>query len=103
MVEYRQEIEDPAKGKLRYLRPFIVLVPTLIVCIFNIYANIPLLDAMWRLLGTIVFFYLVGSVAQGIIRRMLLQSAKEPEEKDEETEEETEEDEENKESEEAQD
>lgn len=88
MAENTQEFEDPAKGKLRYLRPFIVLVPTLVVCIFNIVANIPLLQAMLRLLVTILFFFVIGSIAQGIVRYMMLHPGEHSEQEAEEQEEE---------------
>jgi hypothetical protein len=99
------EVEDPSKGKLRYLRPFIVLVPTLIVCIFNIVAGIAFDRSMWRLLFTVVFFYAVGTIAQKIVRKLMMdaamqaiakareeQRAAEEEDEEDEDEDETEED-----------
>ena len=50
--EQIENFEDPASGKLKYLRPIIVLVPAFIVCVYDIYAKIsflslfPALDAI---------------------------------------------------------
>ncbi len=76
MDNYNQVIEvaDPAKGKLKYVRPLIVLVPTLIMCIYNIRTGVPFQSAMWRLLFTILLFYAVGTVAQNIIRKIIMQA-----------------------------
>ncbi|MCR4717737.1 MAG: hypothetical protein K5656_11225 [Lachnospiraceae bacterium] len=73
-VDQAKEFEDPSNGKLRYLRPFIVLLPTFIVCVYDIYAKIPFTDSMLRLLITILFFYFVGSIAQGVIRRLMIKA-----------------------------
>lgn len=97
MEDYSQGITDPANGKLRYLRPFIVLVPTLIVCIFNICTGVPLNSAVWRLLITILLFFAVGTIAQNLMRKIIIQAemdaierqkkkAKEAEEEDSEDE-----------------
>lgn len=76
MDNYNQVIEvaDPAKGKLKYVRPFIVLVPTLIMCLYNIKTGVPFQSAMWRLLLTILLFYAVGTIAQNIIRKIIMQA-----------------------------
>ncbi|MBO4997081.1 MAG: hypothetical protein J6D02_03675 [Lachnospira sp.] len=74
MEDYSQWVTDPAKGKLKYLRPLIVLVPTLIVCIFNISTGIPLNSAVWRLLITILLFFAVGTVAQNMMRKIIIQA-----------------------------
>ena len=78
-----QGIDDPAMGKLRYLRPFIVLLPAFIVCVFNIYAGISFNASMVRLLVTVLFFYIVGTIAQSIVRKMMIDASIELAEKEE--------------------
>ncbi len=70
-----QDFEDPSSGKLRYLRPFIVLLPTFIICVYDIYAKIDFTSSMIRLLITILFFYIIGTVAQSVVRRIMIQAA----------------------------
>lgn len=74
MEDYSQWVTDPANGKLKYLRPLIVLIPTLIVCVFNIYAGVPLNSAVWRLLITILLFFAVGTIAQNMMRKIIIQA-----------------------------
>lgn len=74
MSDYSHLVSDPANGKLKYLRPFIVLVPTLIVCIFNIYTGVPLSNAVWRLLITILVFFVIGTIAQNLLRNIIIQA-----------------------------
>ncbi len=69
-----ENFEDPASGKLKYLRPIIVLVPAFTVCVYDIYAKISFMDSMLRLFITIIFFYVVGSIAQSIVRRLMIQA-----------------------------
>lgn len=91
MGDYSQPVTDPANGKLRYLRPIIVLIPTLIVCIFNIYTGVPLNGAVWRLLITILLFFAVGTIAQNLMRKIIIQAeidAMERQKKSQKTEEE---------------
>ena len=71
-------------GKLRYLRPFIVLVPCLIVCLIDIKYNVPLLESMVRLLITIGVFFVFGTIAQNVIRKYMLEVVK-AEQEDSET------------------
>lgn len=96
MGDYSQPVMDPANGKLRYLRPIIVLIPTLIVCIFNIYTGVPLNSAVWRLLITILLFFAVGTIAQNLMRKIIIQAeidAMERQKKSENTQEEASEEE----------
>ena len=69
-----ENFEDPANGKLKYLRPIMVLVPAFVVCVYDIYAKIAFMDSMLRLFITIIFFYFVGSIAQNIVRRLMIQA-----------------------------
>ena len=69
-----ENFEDPANGKLKYLRPVIVLIPAFVVCVYDIYAKIAFMDSMLRLFITIIFFYIVGTVAQNIVRRLMIQA-----------------------------
>ena len=72
--EQIENFEDPANGKLKFLRPIVVLVPAFIVCVYDIYAKIAFMDSMLRLFITIIFFYFVGTVAQNIIRKLMIQA-----------------------------
>lgn len=53
--------------KLRWLRPFVVLVAALIVCISNMMSKRPMLESLLWLLLTIIIFYVIGSVVTRII------------------------------------
>jgi hypothetical protein len=70
-----KDFEDPSNGKLRYLRPFIVLLPTFIICVYDIYAKIDFMSSMIRLLLTILFFYFIGTIAQMIVRHVMIQAS----------------------------
>ncbi len=69
-----ENFEDPSNGKLKYLRSIIVLIPAFIVSVYDIYAKIAFMDSMLRLFITIIFFYIVGSIAQSIVRRLMIQA-----------------------------
>lgn len=77
--------------KLRYLRAFIVLAPCFIVCILNIYMNVEIHDAIFRLLITIVAFFVVGTVVIKLIDNVIsyteVDEAKEEKEDEDEIEE----------------
>ena len=94
MVEYNHE--EINNGKLRYLRPFIVLLPCLIVCLIDIKYNVPLMESMIRLLITIAVFFVLGTLAQNVIRKYMIEAVRQMEEqklKEQEEEEENENDE----------
>ena len=56
--------------KLRWLRPFVVLVAALIVLISNIVSKRPMLSSLLWLLAAIVVFYIIGSICTRVIQRV---------------------------------
>lgn len=57
--------------KLRWLRPFIVLVAALIVSISNIAANRPIVKSLVMLLVVIIIFFIIGSIGTRVIDRAM--------------------------------
>lgn len=57
--------------KLRWLRPFVVLVAALIVLISNIVSKRPMLSSLLWLLAAIVVFYIIGSICTRVIQRVM--------------------------------
>lgn len=57
--------------KLRWLRPFIVLVAALIVSISNIVANRPIIKSLVLLLIVIIIFFIIGSIGTRVINRAI--------------------------------
>lgn len=53
--------------KLRWLRPFVVLVAALIVCISNMTSKRPMLESLVWLLITIIVFFIIGSIVTRVI------------------------------------
>ena len=63
--------------KLRWLRPFIVLLATLIVLISNFVLKRPIISSLIRLLGTIIIFYIISSIVVRVIDRVIHAEKKE--------------------------
>ena len=61
-------------SRLRYIRPFVVLVSCLVVCILNIKMHLPENQAFGRILITIVVFYVIGTVAQNMIHKIVMEA-----------------------------
>ncbi len=64
--------------KLRWLRPFIVLLATLIVLISNFVLKRPIISSLVWLLGTIIIFYIISSIVVGVIDRVIHTEKKDP-------------------------
>lgn len=63
--------------KLRWLRPFIVLLASLIVLISNFVLKRPIISALIWLLGTIIVFYIISSIVVRVIERAIHSEKKE--------------------------
>ena len=57
--------------KLRWLRPFIVLLAAMIVLISNFVLKRPIISALIWLLGTIIVFYIISSIVIRVIDRAI--------------------------------
>ena len=57
--------------KLRWLRPFIVLLAAMIVLISNFVLKRPIISALIWLLGTIIVFYIISSIVIRVIERAI--------------------------------
>ena len=63
--------------KLRWLRPFIVLLAAMIVLISNFVLKRPIISALIWLLGTIIVFYIISSIVIRVIERAIHSKKKE--------------------------
>ena len=63
--------------KLRWLRPFIVLLAAMIVLISNFVLKRPIISALIWLLGTIIVFYIISSIVIRVIERAIHSEKKE--------------------------
>ena len=63
--------------KLRWLRPFIVLLAAMIVMISNFVLKRPIISALIWLLGTIIVFYIISSIVIRVIERAIHSEKKE--------------------------
>lgn len=63
--------------KLRWLRPFIVLLAAMIVLISNFALKRPIISALIWLLGTIIVFYIISSIVIRVIERAIHSEKKE--------------------------
>ncbi len=73
--------------KLRWLRPFIVLMAALIVSISNMVLHRPILKSLVLLLVVIVIFFIIGSISTRLIdRAMSVKETPHPEEAEDEAE-----------------
>ena len=63
--------------KLRWLRPFIVLLAAMIVLISNFVLKRPIISALIWLLGTIIVFYIISSIVIRGIERAIHSEKKE--------------------------
>lgn len=63
--------------KLRWLRPFIVLLAAMIVLISNFVLKRPIISALIWLLGTIIVFYIISSIVIRMIERAIHSEKKE--------------------------
>ena len=61
-------------SRLRYIRPFIVLVSCLVVCVLNIKMHLPENQAFCRIIITIFVFYIIGTVAQNMIHKIVIEA-----------------------------
>lgn len=67
--------------KLRWLRPFIVLMAALIVSISNMVLHRPILKSLVLLLVVIIIFFIIGSISTRMIdRAMSVKETPHPEE-----------------------
>lgn len=73
--------------KLRWLRPFIVLMAALIVSISNMVSHRPILKSLVLLLAVIIIFFIIGSISTRMIdRAMSARETPQPEQAEDKTE-----------------
>ena len=81
-----RDFDELCGSRLRYLRPFIVLVSCLVMCCLNIKTQVPVNDALGRLLLTILVFYIIGTFAQNKVRKIVFEAEEAARKREEEEE-----------------
>lgn len=83
-----RDFDEMWSRRLRYIRPFVVLVSCLVVCILNIKMDLPANQAFGRILITILVFYIIGTIAQNMIHKIVMEAEQAVRQRQEEAEQE---------------
>lgn len=72
--------------RLRWIRPFVVLLACLITCIANIKMHKPITDALFLLLIVVIVFYIIGGFVTFIIQKTINMDGRDDKEEEQEDE-----------------